>query len=82
MHECESFIYKRPSPITLAQIDPDLVAGSSSLLSRFSLSTLPSEDRGVTSRNRFSVEGNDADYPNTVDGDYSDLGDAYGINKR
>ena len=51
--ECEPFVYKRPSPRTLAQINPDLVAGSSSSLSRSSLSTLPSEDRGVTLRTRF-----------------------------
>ena len=81
-HECESFIYKRPSPRTLAQLKPDFVAGSSSSLSRSSLSTLLSEDRGVTLRSRFSVEGSEADYPDTVDGDYSDFGDAYGIYRR
>ena len=70
-------MYKRPPPKTLAQIDPDLVAGSSSSLSRFSLSTLPSEDRGVTLRNRFSVEGSEAEYPDAIDGDYSDFRGIY-----
>ena len=36
-------------------------------------STLPSEDRGVTLRSRFSVEGSDAGYPDAVDGDCSRL---------
>ena len=38
--ECEPFVYRRPSPRTLAQINPELVAASSSSLSRSSLSTL------------------------------------------
>ena len=80
-HECEPFVYKRPQP-RLAQIDPDLVAGSSSSLSRSSLLTLPSDDRRVTLRSRFSVAGSKAEYPDTIDGDYSDFGDAYGIYKR
>ena len=38
VHECEAFVHKRPSPRILVQINPDLVAGSSSSLSRSSLS--------------------------------------------
>ena len=80
--ECEPSVYKRQSPWTLAKINADLdhlVIGSSSSLSRSSLSTLPSEEREVTLRSRFSVMGSDAGYSDTVDGDYSDFGEAYGI---
>ena len=77
--ECEPFVYKRQSPRTLAQISSALVIGSSSSLSRSSLFNLQSADRGVTSRSRFSLAGSDASYSDTVDGDYSDCGEAYGI---
>ena len=40
--DCEQHLYRRPSPRTLAQINADLVTGSSSSLSRSSLSALPS----------------------------------------
>ena len=72
-------LYRRPSPRTLVQINDDLVTGSSSSLSRSSLSTLPSEEGRVRLRSRFSVMGSDAGYSDTVDGDYSDFGDAYGV---
>ena len=77
--EHEPFVHRRPSPRTLAQINADLVTGSSNSLSRSSLSTLPSEDRGVVLRSRFSVAVSEAGYSETVDGDYSDFSEAYGI---
>ena len=77
--ECEPFVYKRHSPRTLAHLNADLVTGSSSSLSSSSLSRLPSADRGVTLRSRFSVAGSDAGYSDTVEGDYSHFGEAYGI---
>ena len=80
--EHEQHLYVRPSPTTKAQINADLVTGSSSSLSRSSLSTLPSEERGVTLRSRFSVMGSDAGYSGTIDGDDSDFGEAYGIYRR
>ena len=77
--ECEPHMYMRPSPRTKAQISADLVTASSSSLSRSSLSTSPSEERGVTLRSRFSVLGSDAGDSDTIDGDYSDFGEAYGV---
>ena len=73
VHECEPSMYQRPQPRTLAQLDPDLIAGSSGSLSRSSLSTLPSDDKAVTLRSRFSVTGSEAEYPDTIDGDHSDF---------
>ena len=75
-------MHKRLQPRTLAQLDPALIAGSSGWLSRSSLSTLPSEDTGVTLRSRFSVAGSEAECPDTIDGDYSDFCEAYGTYRR
>ena len=62
----------------LAQINADLVTGSSSSLSS-SLSRSPSAERGVALRSRFSVAGSDAGYSDAVDGDCSAFGEACGI---
>ena len=67
---------------SLGQLDPELVAGSSTVLSRSSLSTLPEDERAVTLKSCFSVTGSEADYPDTIDGDYSDFGEAYGAYRR
>ena len=52
---------------------------SSSSLSRTALETLPSSSEGVVLRSRFSVVGSDAGYSETVDGDHSDFGLAFGV---
>ena len=36
----------------------------------------------MTLTSRFSVMGSDAGYSETVDGDYSDFGEAYGVYRR
>ena len=82
VHECELSMHKRSQPMTLEQLDPSLVAGSSGLLSRSLLSTLPSEDTGVTLRSRFPAAGSEAEYPDAIDGDYSDFGEACGTYRR
>ena len=61
VHELEFSMYKKSQPRTLAQFDPSLVAGSSGLLSRSLLSTLRSEDTGVTLESGFSVAGSEAE---------------------
>ena len=71
--------HHQPSPRTKAQLSTELVIGSSSSLSRFSLSTLPAEEGGITLRSRHSVLGSDAGYSETIDGNYSDFGEAYGV---
>ena len=76
--DCEEHLYQRPSPRTKAQHSTELVTVSSSSLSRSSLSTLPAEEGGVTLRSRHSVLGSDAGYSETIDGDYSDFGEAHG----
>ena len=48
--ECDNHLYQRPSPRTVADLKYDVVIGSSSSLSRSSLSTLPAEGSGVTLR--------------------------------
>ena len=81
--ECDSHLYARPPPRTVADLKFDLVIGSSGSLSRSSLSKLPEEGRsGVTLRSRFSVLGSEAGYSETIDGYYSDFGEAYGIYRR
>ena len=75
-------MYQRPQPRTLAQLDPDLVADSSGSLSWSSLSTLRADDKAVTLKSRFSVTGSEAEYPDTIDSDYSDFGEAYGTHRR
>ena len=80
--EYDSHFYARPPPRTVRDLQYDLVSGSSSSLSRASLSTLPTEGSGVTLSSRFSVLGSEAGYSETVDGDYSDFGEAYGIYRR
>ena len=83
VHECEAPMHRKPQPRTLAQLDLELVAGSSTFLSRASLSTLPKDDHAVALKNRFSVTGNEAaEYPDTIDDDYSDFGEAYGTYRR
>ena len=67
---CEPFVDRRPSPRTFAHPDqPGSCCGFIQLIVSFL--TLDFGDRGVTLRSRFAVEGSDADYPETVDGDYS-----------
>ena len=72
-------LYARPPPRTVADLRFDLVTGSSGSLSRSSLSTLPAEGSGVTPRSRFSAVGSEAGYSETIDGDYSDFGEAFAI---
>ena len=67
------------APRTWAKINASLVTGSSSSLSTSSLNRLPSAEIGVTLRSRFSVVGSDAKYSDTVDGDYSDFGEAFSV---
>ena len=67
---------------TLAQLDRDLVAGSSGSFSWSSLTTLRADDKAVTLKSHFSVTGSKAEYPDTIDGDYSDFGEAYGTHRR
>ena len=76
--EYDQHFVARPRPRTVGELRFELVSGSSSSLSRASLSTLPAEGSGVTLRSRFSVVGSDAGYPEPVDGDYSDFGEACG----
>ena len=71
VQECELSMCKKPQPRTLSQLDPDLVAGSSGSLTRSSFSTLPSEDTRITLRSKFSVARSEAEYPDTIDGDFS-----------
>ena len=80
--ECENHLYQRTSPRTVAVLNMELVTGSSSSLSWSSLSTLPAEEGGVTLRSRHSVLGSDSGYSETIDGDYSDFGEAYGVCRR
>ena len=77
--ECDHHHYARPRPRTVADLRFELVTGSSGSLSRSSLSAPPAEGSGVTLRSRFSVVGSEAGDSETVDGDYSDFGEAYGI---
>ena len=80
--EMDKFFYQRPSPRTITQLNYGLVSGSSSSLSKSSLDTLPGSTGGVVLRSRFSVTGSDAGYSETVDGDHSDFGIAYGVYRR
>ena len=82
--ECEDHLYQRPSPRTVADLNNELVTGSSSSLSRSrsSLSTLPAEEGAVTLRSCHSVLGSEAGYSETIDGDFSDFGEAYGVYRR
>ena len=80
--EMDRVFYQRPTPRTIAQLNYGLVSGSSSSLSRSSLDTLPGSTGGVTLRSRFSVMGSEAGYSETVDGDHSDFGIAYGAYRR
>ena len=80
--EYDPHFFARPRPWTVGELRFDLVSGSSSSLSRATLSTLPAEGSGVTLRSRFSVVGSDACYFETVDGDDPDFGEAYGIYRR
>ena len=80
--ECERRLYQRPSPRTVADFNTELVIGLCSSLSRSTLRTLPAEEGGVTLRSRHSVLGSDAGYSETIDGDYSDFGEAYGVFRR
>ena len=80
--EMDKFFYQKPSPKTIAQLNYGLVSGSSSSLSRSALETLPGSSGGVVLRNRFSVMGSEAGYSETVDGDHSDFGIAYGVYRR
>ena len=80
--EMDKFFYQRPAPRTIAELNYGLVSGSSSSLSRSTLETLPSGSEGVVLRSRFSVMGSEAGYSETVDGDRSDFGVAYGVYRR
>ena len=80
--EMDKFFYQKPSPRTIAQLNYGLVSGSSSSLSRSPLETLPGSTGGVVRRSHFSVMGSEAGYSETVDGDRSDFGIAYGVFRR
>ena len=82
VNEFDRVFYLRPYPRTDADLNYGLVFGSSGSLSRSSLSTLPAKEGGVTLRSCFSVLGSEAGYSETVDGDYSDFGEAYGVYRR
>ena len=71
INEFDRVFYLRPFPRTVAELNYGLVSGSSSSLSRSSLSTLPAEEGGVTLRSHFSVMGSEAGNSKTVDGDSS-----------
>ena len=75
----DKFFYERKTPRTLADLNYQLVSGSSSSLSRTALETLPSNSEGVVLRSRFSVMGSEAGYSEIVDGDHSDFGLAFGV---
>ena len=77
--ELDRLFYQWPTPVTVAELNFGLVAGSSSSLSRSSLDTLPASTGGVTLRSRFSVMGSEAGYSETIDGDRSDFGEMYGV---
>ena len=51
--EMDRVFYLRPTPRTVAQLNYGLASGSSSLMSRSSLDTLPAGTGGVTLRSRF-----------------------------
>ena len=78
----DKFFYQRPAPRTIAELNCGLVSGSSSSLSQSALETLPANPGGVVLRSQFSVMGSEAGYSETVDGDHSDFGMAYGIYRR
>ena len=75
----DKFFYEKKQPRTIADLNYRLVTGSSSSLSRTALETLPSSSEGVVLRSRFSVMGSEAGYSETVDGDHSDFGLAFGV---
>ena len=75
----DKFFYEKKVPRTIADLNYRLVIGSSSSLSRTALETLPSSSEGVVLRSRFSVMGSEAGYSETVDGDHSDFGLAFGV---
>ena len=75
----DKLFYERKTPRTIADLNYRLVTGSSSSLSRTALETLPSSSGGVVLRSRFSVMGSEAGYSETVDGDHSDFGLAFGV---
>ena len=75
----DKFLYEMKTPRTTADLNYRLVTGSSSSLSRTALETLPSSLEGVVLRSRFSVMGSEAGYSETVDGDHSDFGLAFGV---
>ena len=80
--EYDRVFYLRSPPRTVADLDHTLISGASGSLTRSSLSTLPADEGGVTLRRRFSVLGSEADYSETIDGDYSDFGEACGVYRR
>ena len=80
--EMDRVFYQRPTQRTVAQLNYGLVSGSSSSLSRSSLDTLPASTGGVTLRSRISVMGSETGYSETIDGDHSDFGEAYGVCRR
>ena len=77
--EMDEFFYERKASRTIADLNYGLVFGSSSSLSRSALDTLPTGSGGVVLRSRFSVMGSEAGYSETVDGDHSDFGVAFGV---
>ena len=77
--EMDKFFYEQRAPRTIAELNYRLVSGSSSFLSRSALDTLPTRSSGVVLRSRFSVMGSEAGYSETVDGDHSDFGLAFGV---
>ena len=84
-HRADEAQLWRPAPKgqrTIAELNYGLVSGSSSSLSQSALETLPASSGGVVLRSRFSVMGSEAGYSETVDGDHSDFGMAYGIYRR
>ena len=77
--EMDKFFYERKAPRTIADLNYGLVSGSSSSLSQSALDTLPTGSGGVVLRSRFSIMGSEAGYSETVDGDHSDFGVAFGV---
>ena len=77
--EMDEFFYEKKALRTIADLNYGLVSGSSSSLSRSALDTLPTSTGGVVLRSRFSVMGSEAGYSETVDGDHSDFGIAFGV---
>ena len=79
----DKFFYEMKTLRTIADLNYRLVTGSSSSLSQTAPETLPASSSGcVVLRSRLSVVGSEAGYSETVDGDHSDFGLAFGVSRQ